>query len=401
MLPWTEKYKPKFDEIACSQESKSKLKAFIANFGKQKKAVLLYGPSGCGKTAAVYALASQLGYEVIELNASDLRNKQEIEKIVGKASRQQSLFARGKIILIDELEGISPVDRGSIQEIIRLIEKTSWPIVLIANDPWQEKLRPLHSKVVLIEFKKAEPEVVARILAKIAEKEKINIPFELCKLIALANECDVRASINDLQLLGAIKKPITKQDLALLHGRKKDKNIFEALRAILKTKLPVKSSNVFDAVQNMDENDFLLWLDENIPREYNKDELVRAYETLSKADIFRGRIRRWQHWRFLFYVMLLITAGISNAKNNPKEGFTSYKPPSRILKIWLAKQKLAEKMSIVEKLAKATHCSKKVASKEFEYLKFAFDSKQKIQEIAKELNLEEKEIEWLKKNCIK
>ncbi len=395
MLPLTEKHKPKFDEIACSQEAKSALKAFILEFQKQKKkACLLFGPSGCGKTSSIYALASQLSYEVIELNASDFRNKQEIHEIVGKASQQQSLFSKGKIILIDELEGISGnKDRGGIQEVVRLIELTSWPIVLIANDAWQQKLRPLRSKSLLIEFKKTDKTAVARALAKIAAKEKISASLEILEAIALVNNCDVRASINDLQMLAALKKPLSKLDVASLHVREKDESIFKALQTVLKSKA---TTNVFDNVQNMDHDDFFLWLDENIPREYSGQELVNAYEALSKADVFRGRIRRWQHWRFLVYIMALLTYGVSNAKKESRNGFTSYKPPSRILKMWLAKQKQLERLSIAEKLAKATHSSKKAAKKEIDYLKPAFNSASKIQALANELKLEEKEIEWLK-----
>lgn len=395
MLPFTEKYKPLYDEIACSQEAKSLFKAFILEFQKQKKkTALLYGPSGCGKTSSVYALASQIGYEVIELNASDFRNKAEIHKIIGKASQQQSLFSKGKIILIDELEGISgEKDKGGILEVVRLIELTQWPIVLVANDPWQDKLRPLRSKAILIEFKKADKTAVAKVLAKIAAKEKISAPLDVLESIALVNNCDVRASINDLQMLAALKKPITKLDVASLHVREKDESVFRALQTVLKTRASIE---VFDNVQNMDQDDFFLWLDENIPREYYGQELARAYDALSKADVFRGRIKRWQYWRFLYYIMALLSCGVSNAKKETKNGFTSYKPPSRILKIWLAKQKQLEKLSIAEKLAKVTHSSKKIAKREINYLKFAFNSEQKCQEIAKELKLEEKEIEWLK-----
>lgn len=395
MLPFTEKHKPKFDEIACSQEAKSALKAFILDFARQKKkAALLFGPSGCGKTSSIYALASQLGFEVIELNASDFRNKMQIHEIIGKASQQHSLFSKGKIILIDELEGISgDKDMGGIPEVVRLIEITSWPIVLIANDAWQQKLRPLRSKALFIEFKKCDKTIVARALAKIALKEKLKVSLDVLEAIALLNNCDVRASINDLQMLAALKKPITKLDVAALHVREKDESIFKALQAILKSKA---TTSAFDNVQNLDYDDFFLWLDENIPREYKQEELVKAYEALSKADVFRGRIRRWQHWRFLVYIMALLTYGVSNAKKESRNSFTSYKPPSRILKIWMAKQKQLEKLSIAEKLAKATHSSKKVARKELDYLKLAFDSKPKIQRLAEELRLEEKEIEWLK-----
>ncbi|MEM4152737.1 MAG: replication factor C large subunit [Candidatus Pacearchaeota archaeon] len=395
MLPFTEKYKPKFDEIACSRESKSELKKFILEFRKQKKkAALIFGPSGCGKTSAVYSLASQLGYEVIELNSSDFRNKQKIHEIISKASQQCSLFSKGKIIMIDELEGISEdKDKGGIQEVINLIESSSWPIILIANDVWQEKLRPLRSKAVLIEFKKCDKTVVAKVLAKIAAKEKIQAPIDVLESIAIINDCDVRASINDLQMLAALKKPLTKLDVASLHVREKDETIFKALQTIFKYKA---TRNAFDNVQNMDQDDFFLWLDENIPREYKGEELAKAYDLLSKADVFRGRIRKWQYWRFSIYINDLLTYGISSIKKESNNKFTSYKPPSRILKIWLAKQKQLKKISISEKLAKVTHSSNKVAKQELDYLKISLNTEEKIMSFSKELKLDLEEIEWLK-----
>ena len=57
------------------------------------------------------------------------------------------------------------------------------------------------------------------------------------------------------------------------------------------------------AFENVEEklDQQLLWIDENLPKEYTKPEdLAKAYDKLSKADVFNRRIRRWQHYRFWF-----------------------------------------------------------------------------------------------------
>jgi len=139
-------------------------------------------------------------------------------------------------------------------------------------------------------------------------------------------------------------------------------------------------------------DDIFLWLEENIPYEYKGEELARAYDALSKADVFRGRIHRQQHWRFLVYENFLLSAGISFASKKPRSlsEFTIYQRPKRILKIWLQNQKYAKKKSIAEKYAKAVHISIKRALKEFFLLPLILDKAAR-----KKLNLSEDEIKFL------
>ena len=124
MQPLIHKYIPKTTKEIFGQEDVIKqLSNFIINFKREKKnSALIYGPSGTGKTCSVYAIANELGYEVIEVNASNFRNAEQINQKVGNAIKQQSLFARGKIILVDEIDGLSGhEDRGGIQAITKII----------------------------------------------------------------------------------------------------------------------------------------------------------------------------------------------------------------------------------------------------------------------------------------
>ena len=109
MQPLVHKYKPKgIKEIEGQDLQIEKLKDFIINHSRQKKkAVLIYGPSGIGKTSTAYAIANDLNYEIYETNASEFRNSEQINQKVGNAIKQQSLFAKGKIILVDEIDGLS------------------------------------------------------------------------------------------------------------------------------------------------------------------------------------------------------------------------------------------------------------------------------------------------------
>ena len=153
MIPFTKKYAPKsLKDIKGQDKSISELKGLIKDYKKQKKrAIWIYGPSGCGKTSVVYALAYEFEYELIEVNASDFRNQEQIKQKVGGAVFQHSLFSKGKIILVDEVDGLAGrEDRGGVQELIRIIEKTQFPVILTATNPWDFKFNTLRSRCSLI-----------------------------------------------------------------------------------------------------------------------------------------------------------------------------------------------------------------------------------------------------------
>jgi replication factor C subunit 1 len=52
---------------------------------------LLSGPPGIGKTSSARLVSRLLGYEVLETNASDVRNKAAINNVLGDLSSNQSL----------------------------------------------------------------------------------------------------------------------------------------------------------------------------------------------------------------------------------------------------------------------------------------------------------------------
>ena len=379
-----DKYKPAcFADIKGQNEAIQKIKNFMQKF-PQKKVLILQGPSGTGKTSLAYALASETKSEILEINASDLRNSEQIKTIIGHASQQQSLFGNRKILLVDEIDGITKNDTGGLSEIIRIIQTTNFPIIITANNIWDRKFNELRRNSELLQIKELNYNTIFEIIKEISEKENFSLSENLLKSLSIKSKGDVRAAINDLQ---TISIETSHEDI---HERDKEIDIFNTLKQIFQ-KLPTKETLFLYDKVNMPLDEILLWLEENIPTEYSGKELYKAFEALSKADVFRGRIHRQQHWRFLVYENFLLSAGISSAKKQTKNSFNRYKKPSRILKIWLINQKLKYKKSISEKYAKATHTNKKRAEKEFPLIKPILQNK-KIQE---ELRLDEKEIEFL------
>ena len=402
MHPFTFKYQPKTAKEIIGQDSGiKKLRDFVVNFKRQKKnAALLYGPSGTGKTISAYAIAKELNLEILEVNASDVRNADQINSLLGSAIGQMSLFSKGKLILVDEIDGLSGTkDRGGLQAITKLIEKSSFPIILTATNPWDYKFNNLKRRAEMIEFIPLDYLSIFEILKNICSKEKIRYEEEILKGLARRAGNDARAAINDLQTLSMEAKELTKESLEELGERNKLDSMLNALVKIFKSTDPKVAITAFDTVEeNLDQQ--LLWIDENLPREYtNPEDLAKAYDKLSKADVFNRRIKRWQHWRFLVYINALITAGIAVSKKEKYRHFVQYKPTGRLLKLWWAKQKAMKKKAIAEKIGEKTHTSTKQALKNtLPYMQIVFRKNKSFREqLTEELDLSMEEVEWLRK----
>jgi replication factor C large subunit len=386
---WTEKYRPKnFSEIKGQEEGIEQVKLFLKNFGKKKKALILHGPPGTGKTTIVHATAREINAEIFELNASDFRNKAKLQEILKPAIEQQSLEKTTKLILIDEVDGVSETDYGGVSEIIRILEKTKYPIIMTANDIWNKKFSDLRKKCEMVQLKELNSKIIKDIITEISKKESLVLDEDFLTEISLKSKGDLRAAINDLQTFSKVEDyfPI------VLDERNKETDIFNSLKKIFKEKPSKEIINVFDSV-NMPIDEILLWMEENIPTEYQNEELARAYYLLSKTDIFKGRIYKQQYWRFLIYENFFLTFGIASSKKNAKAGFTSYKRPTRILKIWLNNQKTVYKKTISQKYSRYVHIGQKRAMSEFPVIKQILKANPEIQ---KELKLDESEIEFLK-----
>ncbi len=382
-----EKYRiRKYLDIIKQDSAIEEIKKFLNEFPK-KKALILYGSAGTGKTSLALAAAKENDFEVLELNSSDLRNRAQLEAVLKPATEQRSLFKKGKILLVDEVDGVTGTDIGGIPELIRLVETTKFPMIMTCNDVWQSKLSQLRQKCKIVEMKALQSSTIFEILKKVAERENIRKNSEFLNKIAIKSQGDIRAALNDLQSYASGDI----DDVDSSEKRDVEDNIFNILKKVFKERQPFL--DIFDSTK-MSLDEILLWIEENIPKEYKNEALAKAYYALGNADVFRGRIYKNQSWRFLVYQNIFQSAGISFAKLNAlPPTFTRYEPPKRILKIWLNNQKMEKKKTISKKYARYVHCSTKRAMRDFAIIKLIVQNP----EIQRQIKLNEDELEFLKK----
>jgi len=380
-----EKYKPKsINDLIIKMEKINEIKRLVL----ERKPVIISGPAGCGKTTLAHLLAKDINYEILEINASEDRNRNKIEEILKPATKEASLFAKGRLILVDDVEALSgSQDRGGIATLINMLNQTKWPIIFTTTDHTLQKLVPIRKKSALVELEKTEDKLLFSYLVKILDKEKILYdPITLEKIVLKSNG-DIRAALNDSQ--ASIKEGV----LDFIEGlgeREKTRTISAALSLIFRGG---DFKKVIESFNDIDLDEAMLWLDENIPREFSKkDEIFRAYINLSQAGIFDKRIKRFQYYRFLVYKTFFMTAGISLAGNSSILNLQTFKRSTRPLKYFLAAQKNIRKKEIAKKIAEKTHCSTHhVIKNVIPLIKKIYQSGNEIND----LKLTQEEIDWL------
>ncbi|UCC91938.1 MAG: hypothetical protein JSV39_01590, partial [Candidatus Aenigmatarchaeota archaeon] len=170
--------------------------------------------------------------------------------------------------------------------------------------------------------------------------------------------------------------------------RERETNIFSILPTIFRSKnINAAKKAIRDCDKDPDE--IFWWVENNIQQEFtDPDSLANAFDTLSKADVFRQRVLEQQNWRFKLY-MIDTLAGISLAGETSKS-FTPYKPPQRFLMLSRLKRKGAEMSGVFEKLVPYTHSSVKVVKNVYiPYLKIILSGKKKDDKEGVELTEEE------------
>ena len=414
MMDWTEKYRPQsLDDVIGNPGAVSTLKMWAESWNNgipEKRAVVLIGTPGIGKTTSAEALARDMGWSIIEMNASDQRNADAIEDVAIRGSRFNTFSDEGdyldtgkgqrKLIVLDEADNFfGNADRGAIPAITKLIKESLQPVVLIVNDYYElsRKCSAAKTDTIQITFQKPKAPSVIKALNKIAQNEGITVDPEAMEIIAEKANGDMRAAVRNLEALSLGQTHVTAEMAESISSRDKRNDMYSLMSAIFRSTDAMKARKMMMDVDT-DPPEVELWVDENLPYEYlDKGDLVRGYEKLSRADIYLGRVGRRQYFGFWSYASDTLTAGVNTARMSNRYSHDRLHFPSYLSKMSRSKTVRAMRKSVNYKLAVYLHTStKRVDLDILPYVKqlLANDPSMRVI-ITKELQLEPEELAFL------
>ncbi|RXA20203.1 replication factor C large subunit [Methanosarcina sp. MSH10X1] len=367
-IEWAEKYRPQtLKEIVGNKKAVQDLRTWAEEWLSgipERRAVILQGPAGVGKTSTAHALARDLGWEVIELNASDQRTAGVIEKVAGSAASMNTFFGGKRLIILDEADNLhGTADRGGMRAIAGIIKSTLQPIVLIANDVYG--LTPTIRNLCLeIKFGSVQSRSMVPALKKVCESEEISCSLDAIQQIAENAGGDLRSAINDLQAAASGRKVLEAEDIST-SGRDVKENIFKAMQRIFKS---TDCKKALEAARGLDESpeDLVHWIDENLPVQYaSKDrdlgDIRTGFGYLSKADLYLGRVKKRQNYGMWRYASMLMVCGAAISKTKPYPGFIKYQSPS----LWKRMGQIRSKRDLRDNIAS------KVGEHSFESMRYS------------------------------
>ena len=240
---WADIYKPKtlMDVIGHGEAIKGLCEWLSGWSTSGRRGALLTGPPGIGKTTVAHLVAEVCGYKVIELNASNERSASAVRKWFEEAAGSQHVGER-RVIIMDEVDGMSRGDRGGIGELAKVLRVCVFPIICIANEKsaTSPRMRPLVSVCVDVRFHRPRADLIAKRLMKtVVAKQGLKIKLD--ELVTLCEQTgnDIRHILNFLQF--ALGSGVTSKDELL------NVDIFSATGKLFNSGVPLetRSSLVF------------------------------------------------------------------------------------------------------------------------------------------------------------
>jgi len=373
MTAWTEKHRPtSLDEIVGNPTAVAELRKWADAWQKnrpEKKAVVLQGDPGIGKTSAALALAGEMEWSVVEMNASDSRNADAIHRIATRGAVLQTFSDTGeflrteqgghKLIILDEADNVfGREDRGGIAAIVEMIQKTQQPVILIVNDYYALTRRSSSLKRLCktIKFQGIHDDAMKSLLRTIATKEGREVAPDVLDVIVQRAAGDLRSAINDLESIAIGRTDLLAESTKALGNRDRELTVFPVIEEILRSG---DARRARDAVRDLDEtpDDLILWVDQNLGHEFGRpDDLARGYDVLSRADIFLGRVRRRQSYGLWSYARELMSSGVAVARRGRARG-GQLEFPYYLIQMARSRAQRGARNSVAKKFAGYLHMS--------------------------------------------
>lgn len=295
-MMWSEKHRPKkIIDMVGNEESRKSLVEWLTKWKVGAKPILLVGPPGIGKTTLAQLVAKEFSYDLIGMNASDVRNKSNIEDLLSPLLGNTSLLGK-PMMFIDEVDGIhGRADFGGVEALLKILKEPTIPIILAANSDDSDKMKNIKKTAKTVYLKPVPPRLLGLYLGKVLKEEGAKLsPGTTIKVIV---DCkgDIRSMLNMSQAqLGGFDVMTEKSFEAL--------DVEAGINAFFKAKTSQEAQSVLYSLRIDPREKINAFYSSIVTSNLSNKEMIRLLDVISEADVLYGKIMRTQEWRLLRYL---------------------------------------------------------------------------------------------------
>lgn len=150
---WENKYRPdNLDEIILPSDVRAKIHGYVTTGNGNIPSMLFYSPQpGTGKTTVALAVCNEIGCtHPLFINASLDNSIDVIRERVIQYSTGVSVFGGRKVVILDEVERLSPAAQESLKGIVEKVSKNC--SFILTTNAKQRVNEPLRSRCREIDF---------------------------------------------------------------------------------------------------------------------------------------------------------------------------------------------------------------------------------------------------------
>ena len=386
-MMWSEKHRPQnISDMMGNEEARTAFVEWFAKWKKGTKPILLVGPPGIGKTTISNLAGKQFGYDMISLNASDVRTKSRITQVLTPVLGNITVLGR-PMIFVDEVDGIhGRADFGGAEALIKILKEPTIPIVLGANSDTSDKMKSIKKVVKTIYFRPLPPRLLRLCLENILKREGAKLSSGSLIKIIDESRGDIRSMINSAQAHVTGFNPPTERSFETL-------DVEAGVNAFFKANSIDEARSVIYSISINPREKINAFYSTIITSNLSKEESGKMLEVLSEADMLYGKIMKTQEWRLLRYLDEILLGLYKKGTSIRYSRYNLSWPLLNRLR-WDGRTIKA----LVSALAKNMHVSKSTfATFYFPYILFMIKNKQLDLELEENYSeIIEKEIERLK-----
>jgi replication factor C large subunit len=309
---WSTYYPKTVEGFVGNEAARMELLSWFKDWVPGTRPALLLGPPGVGKTTFVHSLAAQYNVDLIELNASDVRNGNILNDRITPVLLNSSLFGKQFVIFLDEVDGLSArEDTGAVEFLYTVMKESSIPVILAANK-LNSVTKDLSKVSKVISFRKIPPRTSMLYLNYILNEKGVSItPGEKFSIIKNCSG-DIRKLLNDAQ-----------SKISGYADNRKNFSLFEIEEATnrffscVDTETAIDTINASDAIfrdprfglsSNERRNDLINAIYTSIiSSNVDLSTIEPILNELSKIDVILGKSMRKRNWKILKYLPFVLT----------------------------------------------------------------------------------------------